>query len=71
MDKDLINKVAEIYREHSALDLSKAIEIIELVTQANKAVVIESVRLLDTGMNNYDIQRSIEEINKALDTEVK
>ncbi len=43
MDKELINKVAEIYRERSVYDLSKAKEIITLVTQANKAAVIEAV----------------------------
>ncbi len=75
MDKELINKIANIFpspvHQHICIGELHAKEIITLVTQANQAAVIEAVRLLDTGMNNYDIQRAIEEINKALDTEVK
>ncbi len=81
MDKELINKVAEIYRERSVHDLTKAIEIITLVTQENKAAVIEAVAELielQFGLkpklyrNSKHVDESIEDaFNTALDTEVK
>ncbi len=76
MDKELINKIANIFpspvHQHICIGELHAKEIITLVTQANKAAVIEAIKSArHESTSMCFIVKANRAINTALDTEAK
>jgi hypothetical protein len=65
---DIIDSISSLnlrkYKNKIGKDLAK--QIYTLITNHNREKVVEALHLLDTGMNNYDIQSAIKAINEAL-----